>query len=265
MRVVSLLLLLTSSLLPAQPEVSAHLLGMRSDYRARQAGEKDALTFTIGCTPAPGLVLCASPELAQHLRITDAGGQTLETAATELHPTREGGDAKAVDISLLSQPKGEWFDVTGELNFRVASHPVELPCFEMNLTEPTSIALAGKTFDVRPAPENTEKANLERGVLKEAVVVLRYAPDVTILHIARVWEGETEGAQQERYLQPLDIDTEEDADGMRATHLRLWDVRPKESFIITTCESVRTVRVPLHVRLRLGAIEEIPVEPSSQP
>lgn len=261
----AILLLLTTSLLPAQTEVSACLLGMRSDYRARQTGEKDAFSFTIGCTPAPGLALCASPELTRRLRITDASGQKLEAAATETHPTREGDHTQAVDISLLSQPKGEWLDIEGELSVRIATQPLELPRFELNLTEPARLSLAGKTFTAYPEPENGEKANLERGIMKEAIVTLQYSQDVTILQIARIWEGETDDGRKRSYLQQLDAETDESADGTRTTRLHLWDAHPKESFLITTCESVRTVRVPIHFRLRLGEVDELPAAPPPQP
>lgn len=178
------LLLFSAALLAAEPEVSTRVLGMRCDYRTRATGEKGNFVLTLGCTPIAGLTLCDGPGLAHSLRLSDDDGRTLTcTAAMEFLPAQKTGEA-VVRFSFHPHPRGEWVELSGELLFRLASHPVELPRVSLNLKESSRFSLGNFAFIATPASENTDKNNLERGALKKAVVDLRYPASTTILRLA---------------------------------------------------------------------------------
>ena len=258
-----LLLFFSAALLAAEPEVSTRVLGMRSDYRTRATEERGCFVLTLKCTPTGGLTLCDSPELGQSLRLSDADGRALDCVATEFQPDSKTGEAV---VRFFFHPRGEWMELSGELLFRLAARPVELPRVSLNLKEPFRFSLGDTTFTATPASANTAKNNLERGAMKKAVVDLRYPASTTILRLARVWKREAEAREQEGYRQELDFTTQDDKDGMRTTRFSLWDAHPQETLIITICESVRPVRVPVHFRLRLGEAEELaPLPPRQQP
>jgi len=260
-----LLLFFSAALLTAEPEVSTRVLGMKSDYRTRATEKKVCFVLTLKCTPTGGLTLCDCPGLEQSLRLSDADGRALDCVATEFQSGQKTDEA-VVRFFFYPHPRGEWMELSGELLFRLAARPVELPRVSLNLKEPFRFSLGDTKFIASPASANTEKNNLERGTMKKAVVDLRYPASTTILRLARVWKSEEETREQEGYCQELDFATQDDEDGMRTTRFSLWDAHPQETLIITTCESVRLVRVPVHFRLRLGEAEELaPLPPRQQP
>ncbi len=236
---------------------------MRCDFRMRSTGEKGDFVLILGCTPTDGLTLCDCPGLAQSLRLSDANGRTLACSATEFLPGQKTGEV-AVRFSFQPHPRGEWVELSGELLFRLASHPVELPPIVLNLKESSRFSLGETLFIATPSSENANGDNLERGAMKKAVVDLRYPASTTILRLARVWKGEAEAREQEGYCQELDFTTQDVEDGMRTTRVSLWDAHSQETLIMTTCESVRLVRIPVHFRLRLGEAEELAPLPSRQ-
>lgn len=251
-----LLLFCSAALLAAEPEVSTRVLGMKCDYRTRAMGEKGDFVLTLGCEPVAGLSLCDCPGVTQSLRLSDADGRELACAATEFLPGQKTGEA-VVRFSFHPHPRGEWVELSGVLLFRLASHPVELPRVSLNLKEASRFSLGNTVFIATPASANTDKSNLERGAMKKAVVDLRYPASTTILRLARVWKSEAEAREQEGYCQELDFTTQDVEAGMRMTRVSLWDAHPQETLIITTCESVRLVRIPIHFRLRLGEAEKL--------
>lgn len=240
----------------AEPSAQAILAGVRCLFPSPHDESRHRLVLRVDIVPdTPGWSVSAATQ-ARRIKGRDAAGNVLTSELGSWENCPENAEACTAYFSFLLQSRTAWVDVDEKLHVQLAENKATMSLGEVSMLEPSARTVGSVTFGLEPDAANAEESNREQdGTLRRAGLKLVYPEQLHLLSVCRVWKGERDeemGTEMPPYAQELEMVHAPAAEGMRSTHVELWNAVRGEELEVTVCMTFGTVEVPVRFRAMLG-------------